>query len=191
MESTGERHVGSVATSADDERSVRALYEGILGHWNGRDARRLAGLFTRDGHLVGFDGSQVEGRAAIESEMTRIFADHPTPRYVGIVRQVQFLSQAVAAVRAVAGMVPPGKTDINPGLNAVQTLIATKDDESWGIVLYQNTPAAFHGRPEAVMALTDELRQHEHARGRLTVAGIDRIRRAGDGEQLQRAESDV
>ena len=109
--------------------------------------------------MVGFDGSQLEGRAAVESEMTRIFADHPTGRYVGIVRQVEFLSQTVAALRAVAGMVPPGQTDLNPGLNAIQTLIATKRDESWRVVLYQNTPAAFHGRPEAVKALTDELRQ--------------------------------
>jgi uncharacterized protein (TIGR02246 family) len=91
--------------------------------------------------------------------MTRIFANHPTGRYVGIVREVQFLGQTVAALRAVAGMVPPGQTDLNPSLNAIQTLIATKHDESWRVVLYQNTPAAFHGRPEAVTALTDELRQ--------------------------------
>ena len=122
-------------------------------------ARRMAALFTPDGNVVGFDGSQLEGRAAVESEMTRIFADHPTARYVGIVRQVQFLSPTVAALRAVAGMVPPGQTDLNPGLNAIQTLIATKHEESWQVVLYQNTPAAFHGRPEAVKALTDELRQ--------------------------------
>ena len=79
--------------------------------------------------------------------------------HLGIVRQVQFLSQSVAALRAVAGMVPPGQTDLNPGLNAIQTLIATKHDASWQVALYQNTPAAFHGRPEAVKALTNELRQ--------------------------------
>jgi len=159
METTSERHLESVTTSADDERSVRALYKSILEHWNARDARRMAALFTRDGNVVGFDGSQLEGRAAVESEMTRIFTDHPTARYVGIVREVQFLSPTVAALRAVAGMVPPGQTDLNPGLNAIQTLIATKHDESWRVVLYQNTPAAFHGRPDAVKALTDELRQ--------------------------------
>lgn len=160
MEITGKQPIGSVTTSANDERSVRALYEGILGHWNRRDGGGMAGLFTQDGHVVGFDGSQVEGRAAIESEMTRIFADHPTPRYIGIVRQVQFLSETVAALRAVAGMIPPGQTDLNPALNAIQTLVATTHDGAWQVVLYQNTPAAFHGRPEAVKALTDELRQH-------------------------------
>ena len=115
METPSERHLESVTTSADDERSVRALYKSILEHWNARDARRMAALFTRDGNVVGFDGSQLEGRAAVESEMTRIFTDHPTARYVGIVREVQFLSPTVAALRAVAGMVPPGQTDLNPG----------------------------------------------------------------------------
>jgi uncharacterized protein (TIGR02246 family) len=163
METTSEPHVGSAATSVDDEQSVRALYEGILAYWNARDAGRMAAVFTRDCHLVGFDGSQLEGRAAVESEMTRIFADHPTARYVGIIRQVQFLSRTVAALRAVAGMVPPGQTDLNPALNTIQTLIATKQDESWRVALYQNTPAQFHGRPEAVKALTDELRQQIRA----------------------------
>jgi uncharacterized protein (TIGR02246 family) len=93
--------------------------------------------------------------------MSRIFAEHPTAQYVGIVRQVKFLSSTVAVLRAVAGMIPPGQTDLNPGLNAIQTLIATKHD-SWRVALYQNTPAAFHGRPEAVNALTGELRQQMH-----------------------------
>jgi hypothetical protein len=55
--------------------------------------------------------------------------------------------------------VPPGHADLNPAVNAIQTLIAVKQDSTWQITLYQNTPAAFHGRPDAVTALTDELRQ--------------------------------
>lgn len=56
-------------------------------------------------------------------------------------------------------MVPPGQADLSPAVNSVQTLIAVKDRASWRIALFQNTPAAFHGRPEASAALTDELRQ--------------------------------
>jgi len=159
VETASNQHDGTVSTSLDDERAVRALYDGMLASWNARDAKRMAGLFTHDCSVVGFDGSQLQGRAHVESEMSRIFADHPTARYVGIVRRVQFLSQTVAALRAVAGMIPPGRTDLNPGLNVIQTLIAVKEDELWSLVLYQNTPAAFHGRPETAAALTDELRQ--------------------------------
>ena len=63
-------------------------------------------------------------------------------------------------VRAVAGMVPPGKADIDPALNAVQSLVAAKaPNDEWRIALFQTTPAQFHGRPELVQQLTDELRQ--------------------------------
>jgi uncharacterized protein (TIGR02246 family) len=145
---------------------VLALYDYLLERWNERDAAGMAALFADDGNVVGFDGSQLDGRTAIESEMARIFKHHPTGRYVGIVREVRFLSEKIAVLRAVAGMVPPGKSELNPAVNAVQTLVAVNGDSGWSIALYQNTPAAFHGRPDAVEALTEELRKELHARTR-------------------------
>jgi hypothetical protein len=62
-------------------------------------------------------------------------------------------------LHAVAGMVPPRQSDINPAVNAMQTLVATKPDGRWQIALFQNTPAQFHGRPHLSEALTEELRQ--------------------------------
>ena len=55
-------------------------------------------------------------------------------------------------------MVPRGKLDLDPQTNAVQSLVVVEADGSWRIALLQNTPAAFHGRPEEVERLTDELR---------------------------------
>jgi hypothetical protein len=55
-------------------------------------------------------------------------------------------------------MVPPGRSDINPAVNAIQLLVASHRDGRWQIELFQNTPAAFHGRPELSAALTEELR---------------------------------
>jgi len=143
----------------DDEAAVRGLYQGLLEQWNRRDAAKMAGLFAPDGHLVGYDGSVVNGRAAIAGHLAPIFADHPTPAYVGKVREVRFLTPDVAVLRAVAGLVPPGARDLNPNLNAVQSLVAARHDGQWRVELYQNTPAAFHGRPEESAALTAELRQ--------------------------------
>ena len=54
-------------------------------------------------------------------------------------------------------MIPPGKSDLNPATNAIQSLIAQKQGDGWRIALFQNTPAQFHGRLEAVEALTEEL----------------------------------
>lgn len=56
-------------------------------------------------------------------------------------------------------MVPAGESDLQPKLNTVQSLLAELCSGEWHVVLYQNTPAAFHGRPELVESLTDELRQ--------------------------------
>ncbi len=65
----------------------------------------------------------------------------------------------MAALSAVAGLVPPGQSDLNPAVNAIQTLVALKENDRWRIALLQNTSAVFHGRPELSVDLTAELRQ--------------------------------
>jgi uncharacterized protein (TIGR02246 family) len=141
------------------DREVRMLYEQLLRCWNSRNGREFAALFADDGRAIGYDGSAHAGRAAIETDLTRIFADHATPAYVGLVREVRFLRDDVALVDAVAGMVPDGKKTLDPGLNAVQTLVAVKVDGAWRIALFQNTPAAYHGRPQLGERLTEDLRE--------------------------------
>ncbi len=53
----------------------------------------------------------------------------------------------------------PGQSDLNPAVNAIQTLVVVKHAGQWQIALLQNTPAQFHGRPDLAEALTEELRQ--------------------------------
>lgn len=137
---------------------VEALYRELLAAWNEDDAEAFAASFAQHGEVVGFDGSEMRGRAAIASELTRIFADHATGSYVGIVRSVRPLGDDAFLLRAVAGVVPAGDEDIKPELNAVQSLVASWHDGRWLIDLYHNTPAQLHGRPEAAAALTAELR---------------------------------
>ncbi|HXG50928.1 MAG TPA: SgcJ/EcaC family oxidoreductase [candidate division Zixibacteria bacterium] len=141
-----------------EERNVIGLYHALLDTWNRRNAPEMAALFAEDGHIVGFDGSSHDGPERIAAEVGGIFAHHATPAYVGKVRGVRFLSSEVALVRAVAGMVPPGQSDLNPALNAIQTMVAAKFNGRWRVAAFQNTPAAFHGRPELADALTEELR---------------------------------
>lgn len=141
--------------SAVDE--VRALYRSLISRWNERDARGFSALFLDDGNVVGFDGSQMDGREAIEKSLAPIFASHPTRPYVGLVREVRSLSSDVLLLRAVAGMYPPETKRVDPAVNAVHSLVAAKRGSAWRIALFQNTPAALHGRPEAVEALTREL----------------------------------
>jgi uncharacterized protein (TIGR02246 family) len=150
--------------AGDYETQIRALYHRVLDGWNRASGEDFAASFAEDGEVVGFDGSQNTGRVAIAEEMGRIFADHATGTYVGKVRRVRSLGSQAAVLRAVAGMVPAGQSDLEPKLNAVQTLVAEQSDDEWRIVLYQNTPAQFHGRPDLVESLTEELRQELHTR---------------------------
>ena len=131
----------------------------MLDGWNKRSAGAFAAPIAEDGDLIGFDGSQLIGRAEIISTIQQIFADHLTAPYVSKVRGVRFLSPDVAVLRAIVGMVPPAQADLDPNLNAIQTLVAAKRNGQWRIVLLQNTPAQFHGRPDLVQQMTEELRQ--------------------------------
>jgi uncharacterized protein (TIGR02246 family) len=142
---------------------IKSLHREILSSWNDRDAAAYARCFTSDAIVVGFDGSEMIGRGEIERAISQIFSDHPTGAYVAKVREAKFLAPDVAVLHAVAGLVPAGRSDINPDLNAVQTLVAVKREDRWEAAVFQNTPAAYHGRPEAKERLTHELREALHS----------------------------
>ena len=143
----------------DDQMQVRLIYKKLLESWNNNNANEYAGLFTDEANLIGFDGSQMNGRDEIYKQISEIFATHKVASYISIVREVRPLCPTVFVLTAVAGMVPPNGTEINPAVNAIQTLIAVKQKEEFKIAVFQNTPAAFHGRPELSKQLTGELQK--------------------------------
>ncbi len=148
-------------TMPDEEAAVRALYQDLLTAWNSRDGQAFGAYFVEDGGIVGYDGSLVDGREAIAAEMSRIFTHHQTPAYVQKVRSVRFLEAQVALLRGIVGMPSLLDGSIMPNLNAIQTLLAEKHDGVWRVVLFQNTPAQFHGRPDLVQQMTEELEQQQ------------------------------
>lgn len=137
--------------------SALAVYRQLLDAWNRRDADGFAAVFTEDGSAVGFDGSLMNGRAEIASTLRAIFDHHPTASYVAKVREVRAVAPTVVLVRSVVGMVPPDKDELNPAVNAIQSLVIVEKGADVKIALLQNTPAAFHGRPGLAEQLTNEL----------------------------------
>jgi uncharacterized protein (TIGR02246 family) len=136
---------------------VLTLYRQLLESWNTRNADTLAAAFSDEGSCVGFDGSMMNGRAEIASTLRGIFEHHPTARYVAKVREVRPLAPGVVLLRSVVGMVPPGKDELKPDVNAIQSLVIVTRGPDTKVALLQNTPAAFHGRPELAQQLTSEL----------------------------------
>ena len=145
------------------DRSVHeqavAVYTALLDAWNRQDAPAFAALFAPDGHVTGFDGSQMNGPGEIANELGNIFAHHPTSAYVAKVREVRSLAPSVTLLRAIVGMIPPGASALKPDVNAIQSLVLVTDASSSDqrIAMLQNTPAAFHGRPQLVAEMTAEL----------------------------------
>ena len=137
--------------------AVERLFFSFLDCWNARDAAGMAALCAPEAHIIGFDGSEMVGPQAVEAALSAVFADHRTPAYVATVRAFRQVGE-MAIVRAVAGMIPDGQEDLDPALNAVQTLVASHRHDRWVIEVLQHTPAAYHGRPGAAAALTQELR---------------------------------
>jgi uncharacterized protein (TIGR02246 family) len=146
-----------VSAAHPQDAQIRALYAQYLAGWNQRSGATFSACFADDGEVVGFDGTTYSGRLSIAADMRRLFADHPTPTYVGLVRSVRPIAEGVAVLNAVAGMVPAGGTDLEPALHAAHTVIAVEDGGRWKIAVLTATPAQYHGRPEAVAALTAEL----------------------------------
>lgn len=138
---------------------VQDLYQKLIGAWNNRDAQGMADKFAEQGVQIGFDGSKLVGRKDIFLHLNPIFEDHPTAPFVTKIKDIRSLGTDAVILHAIAGMIPPGKTDIEPTVNAHQTLVAVKKDGDWQIELFQNTPAQFHGRPELIEEMTEELRQ--------------------------------
>ena len=143
----------------DQEVAVKKIYEDLIKAWNNRDAEKMGNLFTQSGENIGFDGSLSKGREEIISHLQPIFRDHPTAPFVHKVKEVKFIGDQTAILRAIAGMIPPGESDIKPDVNTHHTLVLAHKEDKWEIELFQNTPAQFHGRPELMDQMTRELRE--------------------------------
>jgi uncharacterized protein (TIGR02246 family) len=149
--------VGCVILSSDQKHEVQVIYEQLIKAWNSRSASGMADLFAEEGELIGFDGSLISGKKAIFEHLSPIFEAHPTPPFIYKVKRCQEVGTSIL-LRAIVGMVPPGKDELDPALNAHQTLLGKKEDNEWKIVLFQNTPAQFHGRPDLREEMTEELK---------------------------------
>jgi len=148
----------------DAATAARETYRQLLVAWNERDARTFSELFDSDGVMIGYDGSSAEGAEAIFDHLEPIFETHPTATYLAHVIDAREISAGLVMVRAMAGMVPPGENQLNPSVNALHTVLLRTGSGVPSIVLFQNTPAQYHGRQD----LSDEhlkTLQPQHAAG--------------------------
>ncbi len=141
------------------DAQIRSLYAQFVDGWNRRSGAAVAATFADDGDIVGYDGTHHHGRLAIAADLRQIFTSHETASYVSVIRSVRPIAPGVALLLAYAGMIPPGSNDIDARYHTLHTVVAVDEGNGrWRISLLQATPAAWHGKPEAREALTEELR---------------------------------
>jgi uncharacterized protein (TIGR02246 family) len=140
-----------------NSETALTLYKHLIDAWNTRNADQFAELFSQDAICIGFDGSEMTGKSEIRSQLSGIFNDHPTASYITLIRETKELAGNVVMIRAHVGMIPPGKKKIDPKKNAVQVTTARISGRSGEIILFQNTPAQYHGRAEDQKILTRQL----------------------------------
>ena len=142
------------------DEQVKALYKAWIQGWNAKDAKAMANLLSENGHVIGYDGSQMNGGHEVEEALGKIFQSYPTGQFVSIIKEVKFLAPQVSFLHAIVGMVPRGLAELNPSVNAIQSMIAVQEGGSWKLSLLQNTPAAFHLEPDKAREMTEELTSH-------------------------------
>ena len=147
------------------EKSVHALYTKLISAWNDRNAEQMSSVFESEGMMVGFDGSSIAGKSNIYEHLHDIFRNHVTAPFISIMKGIRFPKEDVALLQAIVGMIPHGETNIKPELNAIQTLVAICNQDTWKVAHFQNTPAALHGRPELVAQMTAELENQYNKKG--------------------------
>ena len=103
----------ALSTPSPDEAAVRALYAATMAGWNSHDAQAQAAPFAADGAVIGFDGSEMHGRAEIARTVAGIFASHVTAPYTTKVRGVRF--DTLARICEVLECQPGDLLEFRPG----------------------------------------------------------------------------
>ena len=142
-------HNSQTLSSVADEAAILSLYQQLMKGWNAGSGDAFAAPFEENSDLVGFDGTHLKGRKEIASFQQQLFDTFlKGSRLVGKVRSVRFLTSDIAVMHAVGGTVMPGQTDLEPERNSVQTLVVVRRNGEWRLSAFQNTRAAYMGRPE-------------------------------------------
>jgi uncharacterized protein (TIGR02246 family) len=135
------------STASTDEAAVRDLYRQLMDGWNQGSGAAFASVFTKNGDLIGFDGTHLKGREEINSFHQELFDKWlEGTRLVGEVENVTFPAPDVAVVHAVGGTILSGKSTPVPERDSIQMLVATKRDGKWRFTAFQNTRIRRMGR---------------------------------------------
>lgn len=129
------------AQTASDEQSVRAFIDKAMQDWFAGNADKVAGAYSENAVSIDWTGRQLNGRAAIREDISRVFTqEKPDPaNFKMTVTEVRMLAPTVAvAVSDLSGKsVMDGNTIEWQGRS---TMVLSRKTGAWQVEFEQNTP---------------------------------------------------
>jgi len=98
------------ATMTDDEEGVRSAISSYVDAFNKGDAAAVAAHWSESGEWIDPEGTPIQGRDAILTEMTAFFAGDKKPQIELLDLSVRFLAPSVAVEQGTALVTRPGET---------------------------------------------------------------------------------
>jgi uncharacterized protein (TIGR02246 family) len=124
-------------TRTSDEEAVRALVDAFTAGWNAHDGTACARPFAPDADFTNIMGLTARDRETIARGHDEIFSTiFRSTRIASTTERVRFIKPDVAVVEVAfkleGGELPFGLRRSSAGL------VATKDGDSWSIVVFRN-----------------------------------------------------
>lgn len=129
------------ASRAEDEGSVRQLFQQLIACWNRGDGQAYAALFTENSDYVAFDGTHFRGRQANADNHQKLFDTFlkgSTLEGQGIDR-FRFLTPDIVLLHATGTVKLRWQSKPTPGRRSIQTLVAVREGEGWRFAAFHNT----------------------------------------------------
>ena len=124
----------------EDERAIEALYRDLMDSWGRGEGKAYAMQFTDDADYIIFDGSHLKGQQEITSTFQHLFDTWLKGTSLqGHIQKIHFLAPEAAFAIATSGLVFPGRTEVRPNRQSINSLVAVKRNGTWRFSSLHNT----------------------------------------------------
>lgn len=114
--------------------------------WNNGDGEAYAAVFSEDAQYVTAPGERLHGRKQIAESHQKVFDTIFKGTTIGrkYPRMVRAITQDVILIEAAGSVLFPGEVEDNIPPNGLMTLLVARQEDTWRIVSFQNTPTGKH-----------------------------------------------
>jgi uncharacterized protein (TIGR02246 family) len=129
------------------EATINDLLRQLSESWQRGDGAAFGAPFAEDAEYITATGDHLHGRQAIAELHQRIFDGiFKNSRLGGQLKTMRCISPDVVLVQSVGGILFAGEADSAVEPNGIATTVIAKQEGTWRIVSFQNTPTGRHRR---------------------------------------------